>query len=619
MEKIKAFQITELMLSGFKSFTEETTIPFGNPTVITGGNGRGKSSLADAIAFAVTGLPFFGERKIDRIHCDTNPNLFIRMRFVDEQGIAHELIRSRYKSRMTITYDGYEIRQLDLNDMFGERDVFLSIFNPLYFIEELGDEGKQLLERYLPQIPQDEVLAELSEPSRLRLEGMQLISPEGNLKRLREETRELDSSIIYLQGQMDLARTQGEEHERKAAELAAMLSGLRTEYETLEKKRFSGIDVRALQDRLAELSARYDELHTDDPAPRADGHREKLLELNRKLGERKTAVYEPKYVQAIAEASARVGVLKDQFKREVALCKAIVPGYVCPTCRHAVAIEDIPAAQASFRETAARIVADGKEQGAQLTELEALERKSKETFEAFRAEDIAKLERDIGALMDQADAVARSASDLWQKNQTQADSIRAEIQSITSDLEYGTLSSEEYGRMKVCGDEIRRLVAELAAAEKVIPPPAEDFKKKILEAMAGIEERKGKIDALLQYISRRAEMTFACLKMNRVAISLYDVMKTTGESKDTFRFTYNDRRYDRLSLSEKVRAGMEVSELFKKLTGRTYPTFVDNMESVDDLANVRPTGQLFMAKCVSKADLTVRPVKPITAQMPQAA
>ena len=82
---------------------------------------------------------------------------------------------------------------------------------------------------------------------------------------------------------------------------------------------------------------------------------------------------------------------------------------------------------------------------------------------------------------------------------------------------------------------------------------------------------------------------------------------------------YNGRRYDWLSLSEKIRAGMEVSELMKRLTGRNYPQFVDNMESVDDLANVRPTGQVIMAKCVSKAELSVRPVKPILTAMPTAA
>ena len=124
------------------------------------------------------------------------------------------------------------------------------------------------------------------------------------------------------------------------------------------------------------------------------------------------------------------------------------------------------------------------------------------------------------------------------------------------------------------------------------------------------EKKKLLQDAAL-YVSKRAELTFSQLKMNKVEISLYDVVKSTGEAKDTFKFTYGGRRYDRLSLSEKIRAGMEVSELVKRLTGRNYPVFVDNMESVDDLANVRPTGQIIMAKCISNTALQVRPVNPI--------
>jgi len=162
MEKIKGFQISSMTVSGFKCYEAPMKITFGNPTIVTGGNGRGKSSLADAIAFAITGLPFFGERGIDRLHNETNPDLQITMRFTDDTGRAHELTRSRQKDRMSITYDGYAIRQTDLNEMFGERDVFLSIFNPLYFIEELGEDGKKLLERYLPPIPQADVLAQLN-------------------------------------------------------------------------------------------------------------------------------------------------------------------------------------------------------------------------------------------------------------------------------------------------------------------------------------------------------------------------------------------------------------------------------------------------------------------------
>ena len=109
MNKIEQFRITGMTISGFKSYEGPTELTFGDPTVITGGNGRGKTSIADAIAFAVTGLPFFGERGIDRLHNENNPDVSIQMRFVDERGAAHELTRTRRKNRMTITYDGYEI------------------------------------------------------------------------------------------------------------------------------------------------------------------------------------------------------------------------------------------------------------------------------------------------------------------------------------------------------------------------------------------------------------------------------------------------------------------------------------------------------------------------------
>ena len=145
----------------------------------------------------------------------------------------------------------------------------------------------------------------------------------------------------------------------------------------------------------------------------------------------------------------------------------------------------------------------------------------------------------------------------------------------------------------------------------------EDYDAKIREVKAQISEKKKLLQDAALYVSKRAELTFSQLKMNKVEISLYDVVKSTGEAKDTFKFTYGGRRYDRLSLSEKIRAGMELSELMKRLTGRNYPVFIDNMESVDDLANVRPTGQIIMAKCVHGAALSVRPMN--QPQMPKAA
>ena len=603
MKKIEQFQITSLMLSGFKSYEEPTELVFGNPTVITGGNGRGKSSIADAIAFAVTGCPFFGERGIDRLHNENNPDVAIRMCFVDETGTLHELNRTRRKNRMTITYDGYEIRQLDLADLFGERDVFLSIFNPLYFIEELGEDGKKLLERYLPTIPHETVLSQLSEPVREHLKNETILSPEGSLKRCREEIRGLEERITYLRGQKDLAASQGESHEQAEQELTLQADTLREEIAELEQRQFSSMDVSAMQERLVELSGRYEEAAKDE---RADTSklREQLQLLREKIARREVEKYQSKFTEALAEASARVKDLGVRYQRESAAYKAFHAGMECPACHRSVTEQSLPEVQAALKKVLSELYAAGSEQRAQLIELQEMDKRAADTFAQFKEDDLGKWAAEAAEMEQRCASLAEQAS-------AETERLRAEIQTLTADLEYGNLSQSEYDHLGTCREELRQSEAKIAALQTMTAAQLPDFDREIAQANASIAEIKRKMANVIAYISKRAELTFSQLKMNRVEISLYDVVKSTGEVKDTFKFQYGGRRYDRLSLSERIRAGMEVSELMKRLTGRNYPVFVDNMESVDDLANVRPTGQIIMAKCVSGAALQVKPIRPI--------
>lgn len=603
MKKIEQFQITSLMLSGFKSYEEPTELVFGNPTVITGGNGRGKSSIADAIAFAVTGCPFFGERGIDRLHNENNPDVAIRMCFVDETGTLHELNRTRRKNRMTITYDGYEIRQLDLADLFGERDVFLSIFNPLYFIEELGEDGKKLLERYLPTIPHETVLSQLSEPVREHLKNETILSPEGSLKRCREEIRGLEERITYLRGQKDLAASQGESHEQAEQELTLQVDTLREEIAELEQRQFSGMDVSDMQERLVELSGRYEEAARDERTD-ISKLREQIQTLREKIARREGEQYQSKFTEALAEASARVKDLGVRYQRESAAYKAFHAGMECPACHRSVTEQSLPEVQAALKKVLSELYAAGSEQRAQLIELQEMDKKAADTFAQFKEDDLGKWAAEAAEMEQRCASLAEQAS-------AETERLRAEIQTLTADLEYGNLSQSEYDHLGTCREELRQSEAKIAALQTMTAAQLPDFDREIAQANSSIAEIKRKMANVIAYISKRAELTFSQLKMNRVEISLYDVVKSTGEVKDTFKFQYGGRRYDRLSLSEKIRAGMEVSELMKRLTGRNYPVFVDNMESVDDLANVRPTGQIIMAKCVSGAALQVKPIRPI--------
>ena len=158
---------------------------------------------------------------------------------------------------------------------------------------------------------------------------------------------------------------------------------------------------------------------------------------------------------------------------------------------------------------------------------------------------------------------------------------------------------------------LRQQLADLRAQIEVLgsqtsPAAAEKQEQGLQQLKQEIQKKQEILTALTFYISKRVEINFSKLSMNRVAISLYEVMKTTGEVKDVFRFTYEGRSYICLSHSEKIRAGLEVAELIKRLLGVQYPTFIDDVESVPVIDNVRPTGQLFLARVIKGAALQVQ-------------
>lgn len=422
MNPIQKFEITGMTVSGFKCFAGSEEIEFGPQTIITGGNGRGKSSVADAIAFAVTGLPFFGERGIDRLHAEQNADLFISMRFKDENGEAHELTRSRKKDRMTITCDGREIRQADLTEMFGEKDVFLSILNPLYFIEELGDSGKKLLERYLPDIPQESVTPLLNDDTRALLESEKILSPGSFLSQCRAEIRDLEQSVVYTTGQKDLAESQRRDAAAKVQKLTERLTALEKERGALETHRFEGIDLADAKERLVDLSARYEEMAKETPETAGTAEIDsELREAQDKLAARGAEQYVPKYAGHIAEHSAKVQEAGARYKREAGLLKGFQAGTVCPMCRRGVTENELPALRGELQKEVDAIVAEGKAATAKLEELKELERKSEETFRQFQAEDMEKLNAEIRRLTKQRDESLAAAAAYQEQRKTEMD------------------------------------------------------------------------------------------------------------------------------------------------------------------------------------------------------
>ena len=317
------------------------------------------------------------------------------------------------------------------------------------------------------------MLAQLSDATRAALEHEQLLSPETYLKKKRADIRELEETVIYLQGQKDLADSQGQDWSRTLEGLSARRDALIRTMESLEGKRFDGLDAKAMEQQLADLSARYDEAARDGSPLDAE-----ILEVERKLAARRAEQYQSPYTQAVAEANARLAELAERFNRDKQAFHACVPGAPCPTCRRLITEEALPEIRAALEQSSKAAIAAGQEQRAQLNELTENDVKARAVFEQFQADDVAKLEGQRAGLR------AQKTED------SPADDLRAQIQQLTADLEYGNLSEAEYARLKECREGLRECAAELKAAQAAAEQRPEDFDQKIEAAQEQIKALK---------------------------------------------------------------------------------------------------------------------------------
>ena len=238
--------------------------------------------------------------------------------------------------------------------------------------------------------------------------------------------------------------------------------------------------------------------------------------------------------------------------------------------------------------------------------VQAKREEQKLAFEKFKEDDAAKAEQALQELKDRRGSAVESAQQRNTQRHQEIDRLHAEIQNAELDLEYGLLSPEEGEYLRQIKEELVKLSAEISVlSEQTTEPPA-DQTDTLNQIQAPQREKEDILSALAAYIAKRVELGLSRLRMNRVAISLYEVAKTTGEIRDVFKFTYEDRPYVCLSGSERIRAGLEVAELVKGLVGVDFPVFIDDAERVPVIDNVRPSGQIFIAKVAKDVKLTVQ-------------
>ena len=379
MQQIDCIKIISITVTGFRCFGETTSFSCGDMTIITGANGKGKSSLADAIAYAFCGTGFFGDRSLDRLQNPQYDGMEVYVTFAGDFGELHKLYRGHRAGKTSLTLDGVPLTQAALVEMIGEKDLFLSILNPLYFVEVMGDKGRALLEPFMACVPEEDIWLALPEETATLLPKEGLPSPETYIKNQRAAIRDSEREHLYTEAQLDFA------------------------------------------------------------VDRSDNF---------------VMMFNP----------------------------------------------------------------------------------ARENVMSFAVDLVDKL--------------------IFQSKEITSEPIAVAIEQ----------------------------------------------KKKLVAAAQAYSAKK--FELLFQRL--QTEPNGQGLAANRVTLSLYEVMSSTGEVKDDFSFLYNGIPYSNLSLSEKVRAGIAISELVKRIAGKNYPVFIDNSESICVIDNVRPTGQTFFARVAKGEALQVK-------------
>lgn len=554
-------KIKKLEIKNFKNHVSLKLTFNDNKTTIKGDNGTGKTSIGEAIAWCLTGCDLYGKENVaNRLIKNGEKNMQVRL-VIEKDGREYEIVRTKNGNNTDITINGLKSTQLDLCTNFVmDKQVFFSIFNPLYFTSLSPKDDKTMLLKVLPDITNEKVFQELPKEVSERLKKEDFISANSLIERTRAELKEWEDSKLYCQGVIDGQKTD--------IKIPDELFFDNTKLEELEKELLSiqaqPQDVRKieLEKKLAELKVKENALPFEKP------------QLN------DTKVFEKRRQELLNEYNSVKKELVDIKPKTIK----------CNKCGNEMDINETERQRlmkqlADVKEKGIKITAELKQAQAENEKLTAEYNESIKIYKETVANEIKKTEYQLAV-------IEHELKEAETERKQKADELQKRIAALR----------EEQQRVLINNQNRINLLKQQQEAKQKIKEAEEDLK----HAEIKIAELKILIDYAKMFNAKKLELESQVISqyLNKVSLQLQKIVKDTGEIKDDFKILYDGREFNVLSHSERIKAGLEVANLIMGLTGLSFPIFIDDAESITVYET--PSTQVIEARVEANTELEVK-------------
>jgi DNA repair exonuclease SbcCD ATPase subunit len=487
-----------LKLKNFKNH-QDLTVNFGEMTEITGDNGKGKSSIGEAVTWLLYSNDTLGSKMDPKPITYAADETLVQL-LLSVDGKQYLLGRGAIKGKVEYYINEVPSKATTFNefvDQHFDKDLFLSLYNPNYFFTLKWDKQRSMVLQYVTAPANKEVLKHLPEIQADKL-----------------------GTLLKKHSLDGIEKIHKDNKNKKDKEYIAAQSRTKTLQDQLEQLGEVNVPAESLKAEIAQFDKQIKEINSV-----IDSASEKNRIYN--------------------NAFSKVNSLQEQIEMSKLKWPPLKNEAIDDTCK-----------------TCKRPLDDN-------------------SVEAVKADKENRIEQ-------------------YKANHNELIKQRDELRAQLKEMEYVDVS-EQIEKVRKLTDQRQELLIAYSSISTFgkLQDEIEAAKQAENEVLKSLNDSIFVLDSAKSFRAKEAELQAEKVQalFTTLSIRLFKQNKGDGEFKPDFEVQMDGKDYSKLSLSEGIRAGLELREVLSKQSNVIVPCFIDNAESITSF--IKPIGQLITSRVIA--------------------